>query len=167
MVFFWEDNERLSTTSHLGSLITKDRAPNVDNKKLVCVHDREIISTTSENRENRAASFSSINGDGFILYWWQSPDFLTPPAVKVCLVRQTRLLPGRLYHAESERRPHNGYIETRNYRAFLHLEHLDIWIKQLINVEGKSLYVRLRNEIHDHRRQLVIDADVIDTLPQH
>ena len=151
-------------SNYSGDLIFGKGDSGVDNKKLVLVDDREIISIQSETHENRAARFSGVNGDGFILYWWQSPGFLTPPAIKVCLVFQVEL------HKRNtlNRRTYQGIIKTgtssRYSQATMHLQKLDVWTIQPSNIKGKSLYVRLRHEIHDQRQQLVIDVDVTDTL---
>ena len=138
------------------------RALSVGNDKLVAVHDREILSTPSTPFGDRAASFSNIDGDGFVLYWWQSPDLLTPTVVGVHLFSADQWF--------SEKQPHKDIFiksqSSRHSHAIMHLESLDIWTYQPSNIKGKSLYVRLRHEIHDQRRQLVIDVDVLDTLPE-
>lgn len=133
-------------------MVEKTGAPSVNNKKLVFAHDHEIISMTSDTTENRAATFSSVDGDVFVLYWWQDPEFLKSTAIEVYLAQ----------------RPFNRQIKEGWQYTYdvMFLRGTDISIKQLINVKGKALYIRLRHEIHDQRRQLVIDVDVIDIMPE-
>ena len=157
-VFLGEGNEFLDSSFDMSSL-NLERAPSGDEKKLVAVHDREIISTRSNSHESRAASFSNIDGDGFILHWWQSPNILTPTTIDVRLVFASA--------REPEKGPHRGHFRTGQFsrpnHATMHVEKVDIWIKRLFNVKGKSLCVQLRHEIHNQQRQLVIDVDVFNS----